>query len=415
MPHLKALAKLDHSDKMWFSKFLAAFFALALPVYAASGFVSREGTAFKLNGEKFYATGSNNYYLMFAQNSDIDSLFADAKSIGLKYIRVWAWYEYQGDYNWFQNYTNGQQVFNDDVNSGLGRLDYVLVSAKRYGIKLIFVLTGNWSAFGGIDKYNQWTNATYHSDFYTKSAPKTLFKNYISHVLNRKNSISGVQYKTDSTIMAWELANEPRCVGSNSAALPYGRDPACTTHTLYNWVSEISSYIKKIDSNHLVAVGDEGFLNSTAPPAGVVSTWNDVWNGDSGLDFEAFLNIKTIDFGTFHSYMDGWHNPGEIPNDQYFNAVYSNNTVNWIKEHARIGKKVGKPVILEEYGTTDKTARTQLMSTWNKAVEDYGVAASGYWMIASNFYGSLYPDYDGCTIYANSTDVYQQVGLLLML
>ena len=34
---------------------------------------------------------------------------------------------------------------------------------------------------------------------------------YMQSVLTRVNSITGVAYKDDSTIFAWELMNEPRC------------------------------------------------------------------------------------------------------------------------------------------------------------------------------------------------------------
>ena len=32
--------------------------------------------------------------------------------------------------------------------------------------------------------------------------------------------------------------------------------------------------------------------------------WSDVWNGASGVDTEAFLRLKNIDVGVFHSYFD---------------------------------------------------------------------------------------------------------------
>lgn len=41
----------------------------------------------------------------------------------------------------------------------------------------------------------------------------------------------------------------------------------CTTTTVTNWIKDISAFIKSIDKNHLVAVGDEGFFNEPSNPS----------------------------------------------------------------------------------------------------------------------------------------------------
>ena len=42
------------------------------------------------------------------------------------------------------------------------------------------------------------------------------FKDYVKAILTRRNSITGVLYKDDPTIMAWDLANEPWVLGDDS-------------------------------------------------------------------------------------------------------------------------------------------------------------------------------------------------------
>lgn len=39
---------------------------------------------------------------------------------------------------------------------------------------------------------------------------------YVKKIVNRRNSITGVLYRDDPTIMAWDLANEPYVLGDAS-------------------------------------------------------------------------------------------------------------------------------------------------------------------------------------------------------
>ncbi|KAF7296830.1 Glycoside hydrolase family 5 protein [Mycena indigotica] len=100
--------------------------------------------------------------------------------------------------------------------------------------------------------------------------------------------------------MAWELANEPRCAGSTSVA-----SATCNTTTITTWAADISSYIKSIDKNHLVAIGDEGFFNQPGS-----HDYDYVYQGSAGVDFAANMLISSLDFGTFHMYPDAWGHSG---------------------------------------------------------------------------------------------------------
>ena len=100
----------------------------------------------------------------------------------------------------------------------------------------------------------------YHDLFYTNPQIRTYYQNYIQAVVSR--------YVNSPAIFAWELANEgsqtlpgiavimpanksdqARCSGSG--ANPQSLD-ACNTDVVTRWVSDVSSFIKSIDSHHMV-------------------------------------------------------------------------------------------------------------------------------------------------------------------
>lgn len=95
-------------------------------------------------------------------------------------------------------------------------------------------------------------SANYGSAFYTTPAIKEAYKNYVKAVVSR--------YVDSPAIFGWELANEPRCSG----ALKNGGN--CNTAMTTVWIKEMSEYVKSLDNNHMVAIGDEGFFARTGNP-----------------------------------------------------------------------------------------------------------------------------------------------------
>ena len=93
--------------------------------------------------------------------------------------------------------------------------------------------------------------------------------------------------------VGWEVINEPHCGADGVQNLPQG--PNCTLALVTEWVKEISAYIKGLDPQHLIGIGDEGFFNE--PGRG---DW--MYNSTHGVDTEAFMKPKTIDFGMYHIY-----------------------------------------------------------------------------------------------------------------
>ncbi|CAK9160296.1 unnamed protein product [Ilex paraguariensis] len=114
----------------------------------------------------------------------------------------------------------------------------------------------NNNDFGGRTQYVQWArNAgaqiNSNDDFYTNPVLKGYYKNRVKRVITRFNTITGIAYRDDPTIMASGLMNEPRCQVDYS-----GR-------TITAWVQEMATYVKALDGKHLLEIGMEGFYGDS--------------------------------------------------------------------------------------------------------------------------------------------------------
>ena len=361
--------------------------------------------SFELDGKPFCFAGSNNYYPIFKPKPVVDDLFDSARALGLKVMRVWGMLDRgsldgsvpnadgagQKDGVYFQYWDTaaGRPAFNDGED-GLVRLDYVALAAAQHGIKLIVVLTNNWREFGGIDQYLLWYGRDKHHEFFTAPELTRAYRNWVEHVVTRKNSLTGQPYRDDPTIMAWELGNEPRC--KNGTA--FDSDSGWDKRTLTTWAGEMSGFIKSLDPNHLVSVGDEGFLDGSDPQA------HFAYRAEGGVDHAALTALPSVDFGTFHLYPADWHAPPQFAE-------------RWISDHVALARALGKPTILEEYGakvsrdpplrgeiSAGFSARRDAYQNWNEAVLARGGNGALSWMLAGqDGKGQRYPDYDGYAFY----------------
>lgn len=356
---------------------------------ATSPFVLRSGTEFMLNGQPFRFGGANAYYIAYDSQATTDDALQRAAAMNLKVIRTFGYHDHgsldgsvpttdSGGWTdiYFQYWdsSTGKPAYNDGPE-GLGRLDYAIDKAGKLGMKVMVILTDNWRYHGGVDQYITWYGLPYHDDFYRDARSKQAYKDYVNHVLNRVNSISGVRYKNDPTIMAWELISEPRLTGNGKVPSSGASDPGIIT----DWVQEMSAYVKSIDPNHLVAVGDEGFFNRAGG-----QDWT--YDGSQGVDADAFITMPTIDFGVFHLYPELWEKPYDWANQ-------------WISDHAKLSQTSGKPVLLEEFGLQDKSARSELYRKWTAQLYKQNVSGFLFWTLGAIYpNGTPWPD-DGFMIY----------------
>ena len=379
-----------------------------------SGFAYAQGTRFMLDGSPFYYAGTNCYYLTFKSQDAVDNVFKDAEAMGLKVIRVWGNLdvgvktgttdsegkpvftnnndgpgEKDGIYFQYFDKALGKPVTNFGED-GIKKLDYALYQAEKHGIKLLITFTNYWDAFGGMGQYVKWAEelgitGLKKDDFYTNETLKGWYKDYVNGLLNHTNPYTNRKLKDEPSVFAWELSNEPRC----------NTDAQCKDNILYNWAKEMSEYVKSIDPNHMVSLGDEGFYNKPYGYYNEYTTSNYAFYGAEGVDFEKLMTIDTLDFGTPHLYLDQWgmKHTGTGQDDLL-----------WFKIHGETCAELDKPVILEEFGLTDRTIRDSEYKQWFEVLEGnvydtVEYAGTNYWMIASYIDGALYPDYDQYTVY----------------
>ncbi|TGZ82488.1 glycoside hydrolase [Ascodesmis nigricans] len=321
----------------------------------SSGFVTTSGTSFVLNGNKFNFVGSNSYWLPMLENTvDVDYALDKFKESGMKVLRIWGFADYttpqSSGTTVFQSWNNGVPTINTGAN-GLQRLDYIVNAADARGIKLLIPFVNNWADYGGMQAYvDQMAPGGTQETFYTTPAIKEAYKNYVKAVVSR--------YVDSPAIFGWELANEPRCSG----ALKNGGN--CNTAMTTVWIKEMSEYVKSLDNNHMVAIGDEGFFARTGNP-----DW--FYNGGEGVDFDGNLKLSSVDFGTFHLYPSHWSQTYEWSSQ-------------FIKDHGDAAQSIGKPVILEEYGIPrDTGVRTVELQKWHGTVLNSEIAGDMYWQFGT--------------------------------
>ena len=336
-----------------------------------SRFIRVSDSYFTLGNRKFYFTGTNCYYVLTYSveedtRQEVLDVFDGMEELGLTVLRMWAFND--GDrWNALQPEPG---VYSRRVFRGL---DWAVTEAGSRGIKLVMTLTNYFPDYGGMLQYVNWTTGSGDvNDFYSNSECKTLYKRFVRRVLNRRNSLTGVQYKDDPTIMAWELANEARYT-SRSGGI-----------AMRNWVREMSRHIKNIDPNHLVTTGSEGFFGegelSSANPA---PFFNEV-----GVVTELQHRVDEIDYISAHIWPTQWLPEENLRQRRQFAAQ-------WIRAQARLGIALEKPVVFGEFGyQPDGNPRRNFYTTvynviYTLASRGRPVAGSNFWMLAS----PDYPDF----------------------
>jgi len=128
-------------------------------------------------------------------------------------------------------HVEGPGKFNEEA---FRTFDKVLQIANEVGIRLIVPFVDNWLWWGGPREYEAFRGKPKGS-FWTDGQLIADLETTIEFVLNRTNTITGVPYKQDKAVLAWETGNE--------IVAPF------------SWTKTVAAYIKSIDTSHLVLEG----------------------------------------------------------------------------------------------------------------------------------------------------------------
>jgi mannan endo-1,4-beta-mannosidase len=139
----------------------------------------------------------------------------------------------------------------------LKQVDLILQQARDMGLKVIIPLAGSGASCGGAETdpvasspcvFAAWRGKT-PAEFFTDPIVKADFDRYLAAILQRVNSITGIAYRDDPTILAWE--NCDAC----GAGVP--------APVVAAWTEEIGEAIKALDRHHLYENG--AFAGRLAP------------------------------------------------------------------------------------------------------------------------------------------------------
>jgi len=229
---------------------LLCFLLAASSLYAQS-FVQRSGTHLTLDGKTFRYSGPNIEWLglegygphdpfgpRYPSHFEIDDVFATAAEMGAKVVRS----QTMGDTVGCPRCIEPEEGhFNPDAFQAS---DYALSVAAKYHMKVIITLIGDCATCegGGIGQFLAWHKTANVQDFFTDPALIAAYERHVDAVLNHRNALTGVLYRDDPTILAWENCN---MCGIFSIFTHGNLDDVA------HWSEIVGEHIHSIDHRHL--------------------------------------------------------------------------------------------------------------------------------------------------------------------
>jgi len=315
-------------------------------------FVQRNGTRLTLAGADFRYSGPNIEWLgieaygpddalgpRYPSYLEIDDALDTAKMMGARVVRSQTMGDTVGCDLCLEPKAG---VFNPDA---FKVVDYSIKAAHERGLRLIITLVGDCSncEMAGEGEYLRWKGERDFKQFFTDPAVIAEFEEHIRAVLTHKNVLTGIAYKDDPTILAWENCNVCGIFVASSGSM----------EPFLPWTDTIGSFIKSIDKRHL-------------------------YEDNSGFFFfdSKALEATTPDIVTAE-YYPHW--------DALFGGGHKTTAESFSKSAATVTAK-GKVYVACEYGwdVTDWPTLNDLRKVLHTLESDPNISGDGYWALQAH-------------------------------
>jgi mannan endo-1,4-beta-mannosidase len=365
----------------------------ALGARRTNRFIRRVGTHFDRGGAPFRIAGTNMWYAAYlgadAPIGNRDRLKREldrVAALGINNIRILGSSELSPLNNSVRpTFRDHSRHFNPALLAGL---DHALAEICKRGLTAVIYLTNFWEWSGGMMTYLYWTNGGRYlnnndpahpwpefpdmsSEFYASARAVRMFDDYVRAVVSRRNSVTGRLYRDDPTIMSWQLANEPRPGGSPEAGRKH-------MEAYLAWIGGSARLIKSIDPNHMVSTGSEGSMGCIDDDQCVVDAHSS----------------PAIDYVNAHIWPQnwGWADPKDLPGTW---PTTERNVRAYLARQVAIAERVGKPLVIEEFGyprdggSFDPASTTLYKDRYYKLITDAVIHSvrSGGPLQGCNFWG----------------------------
>ncbi|HMM81310.1 MAG TPA: cellulase family glycosylhydrolase [Pyrinomonadaceae bacterium] len=340
---------------------IAILLAAASIGVARAGLVEVRGERFYVGDEPYFFVGANYWYgsLLGREKdehrgaarlrSELDML----KRLGITNLRVLAGAEGEGMLNGITRVGPPLQPekgkFDEDALKGL---DLLLAEMRKRDMRAVIYLSNNWEWSGGFQQYLLWEKRIDPTlttrkpswdelrdtvkEFYSCSRCIAAYQTQAAKVISRRNSVNKIEYAKDPTIMAWEIANEPRPMrpAANDAYVAF--------------LKGTSALIRTLDPKHLITIGHEGHIGT-----------------ESVELFKKVHSDKNIDYLTIHIWPKnwGWLADGELEKAL---ANAESETQKYVDANLAVAHDLKKPLVIEEFGfprdgrSFDRSSTTKL-------------------------------------------------------